>query len=399
MKTGQVKAGAQKAFASGTTVKGEVTYSDIETEAFDAQSQVSGATTTSEFEEADLLVEIQQSLLKNTFGTSTRDQLDAGEFQSKSVEQQFRLDLGSWMVSTSEIYYNAWFAQRRVEASRHTCNPEEPFKNHKDSKKQGVSEEADLLQVEGAVIAAENDLRSDINELNNVWRQLIIYLKLDPAFLRIDPSKIPIVQGDYIKEASFLCRKGGEKDVLNNSLPRFAKLQNDLSAVKSQLESSKNLLLPDLNLTFSVDTNGVKRIEGGTTIDGDYWGDTLKLQNPKYTVALNFSMPIRNNIQKSDVISNFKSMKDVEFSLSQTRDDVRVQWANACKDIARLENNIRYMKVRVKKENRREVLEEKRFKLGKVDVLNVVQASRDQVVALLALQSSQAELYKKSLGS
>ena len=45
MKTGQLKVGAQKAFSSGTSLKGELTYSDIETEMFDAQSQVSGATT------------------------------------------------------------------------------------------------------------------------------------------------------------------------------------------------------------------------------------------------------------------------------------------------------------------------------------------------------------------
>ena len=30
------------------------------------------------------------------------------------------------------------------------------------------------------------------------------------------------------------------------------------------------------------------------------------MRNPKYTVALNFNMPIFNNIKKSDVITNFK---------------------------------------------------------------------------------------------
>ena len=77
----------------------------------------------------------------------------------------------------------------------------------------------------------------------------------------------------------------------------------------------------------------MKRVEGGNTTDADYWSDTLGMKNPKYTVALNFNMPIFNNIRRADVISNFKTMKDVEFNISKTRDDVRVQWANHCKDI------------------------------------------------------------------
>jgi len=397
MKTGQVKLGAQKAFSSGTALKGELSYSDIETEAINAQAQVTGTpTVTSKFEEADLIFEIQQSLLNNSFGSATRSQLSASEAQAGSVVQQYRLDLGQWMVSTAEIYYNAWFAQRRVEASRHTLEIQKRLlKITKILKNRGVSHQADLLQVEGAVIAAENALREDVNQLNNVWRQLIIYLKLDPAFLKIDPSKIPIVQGDYYKQAKYLCKKSSEKNFLKTSLPRFKKLDLDYKAVKGQLDSSKNLTLPDLNLAFSIDTNGVKRVEGGQTSDSDYWSDTLNMRNPKYTVALNFNMPIFNNIKKSDVITNFKNLKDVEYSLSKTRDDVRVQWANDCKDIERLEDNIKYMKIRVDKENKREQLEENRFKLGKVDVLNIIQASRDQVTALIALQSSQAALYKK----
>ena len=44
------------------------------------------------------------------------------------------------------------------------------------------------------MVIAENALREDENQLNNDWRQLIIYLKLDSAFLKIDPSAIPIVR-------------------------------------------------------------------------------------------------------------------------------------------------------------------------------------------------------------
>ena len=252
MKTGQVKLGAQKAFSSGTALKGELSYSDIETEAINAQAQVTGTpTVTSKFEEADLIFEIQQSLLNNSFGSATRSQLSASEAQGGSVVQQYRLDLGQWMVSTAEIYYNAWFAQRRVEASRHTLEIQKRLlKITKILKNRGVSHQADLLQVEGAVIAAENALREDVNQLNNVWRQLIIYLKLDPAFLKIDPSKIPIVQGDYYKEAKYLCKKSSEKNFLKTSLPRFKKLDLDYKAVKGQLDSSKNLTLPDLNLAW-----------------------------------------------------------------------------------------------------------------------------------------------------
>ena len=103
MKTGQLKVGAQKAFSSGTSLKGELTYSDIETEMFDAQSQVSGATTMSKFEEADIIFELQQSLLNNSFGSATRSQLSAGEAQGSSVVQQYRLDIGQWMVNFRNI--------------------------------------------------------------------------------------------------------------------------------------------------------------------------------------------------------------------------------------------------------------------------------------------------------
>ena len=146
-----------------------------------------------------------------------------------------------------------------------------------------MSHQADLLQVEGAVIAAENALREDVNQLNNVWRQLIIYLKLDPAFLKIDPSKIPIVQGDYYKEARS-CKKSRRK-LWKTSEAKLKKLDLDYKAVKGQLDSSKNLTLPDLNLAFSIDTNGVKRVEGGQISDSDYWSDTLNMRSPKYWVV------------------------------------------------------------------------------------------------------------------
>ena len=73
-------------------------------------------------------------------------------------------------------------------------------------------------------------------------------------------------------------QKSSEKNFLKASLPRF-KSSTWFKAVKSQLDSSKNLTRPDLNLAFSVDTNGVKRV-GGNTTDADYWSDTLGMKNP-----------------------------------------------------------------------------------------------------------------------
>ena len=82
-----------------------------------AQAQVTGTPTVTKFEEADLIFEIQQSLLNNSFGATRSEEAEARWLSSPAV---LVLDLGQWMVSTAEIYYNAFLPKEGVEASRHT---------------------------------------------------------------------------------------------------------------------------------------------------------------------------------------------------------------------------------------------------------------------------------------
>ena len=151
---------------------------------FDAQSQVSGATT---------MVNSKKQILSSNFNNHfliTLSVLRQGPNYLQVKRRKLscatvRLDIGQWMVNTSEIYYMPGSLSVESSLKAYLRNTKTITKNNRILKNRGVSHEADLLQVEGAVIAADA-LREDENQLNNDC-QLIIYLKLDPAFLRIDP--------------------------------------------------------------------------------------------------------------------------------------------------------------------------------------------------------------------
>jgi outer membrane protein TolC len=158
---------------------------------------------------------------------------------------------------------------------------------------------------------------------------------------------------------------------------KAAKLQAEAAALK--LERSKNLSLPELQLFASASYNGVdpKRSDSmSQNFSGDY---------PAYTVGLKFSMPLGGRVEEVQVRNALAENMKSRAKASAAADQHRIAWANECANVKRLTSANAQLKSSLAAQIERVRLEENRFQVGRVPLINVIQAGDDSTASRVAL--------------
>lgn len=364
----------QKAFITGTQVKAGWELSD-------QKISFTGAPDI-EYKESKLKAELSQNLLKNSFGSSTRKNLEAGVLQSKANENLIKRQLEDYALHIVSAYYQAWIDQQNtLSAEKNLRRKQQLLKSTLAKFKRGTSERPEKIQIEGSVKAAEVTWVQQKQKLQETWQNLVVSLDLPRDWLRLAPEKIPLEMPT--QASAGICAQA------NAQLPVSSATQEAELRAKAatlQKDATRSNALPDLSVFGSLASNAIEPSYG------DAISDSTKFKSLDWLVGVRFSMPLGFKAEKAQVRAALSQELASSAALSSSKDQTEIDFRNYCQLMSSLQLSKNILKNNFRDQALRANLEQERFDIGRSSMFNVIQASDDAAQAELQLQQVEAGL-------
>ena len=370
----QISTGWQKSFGSGTLASAEV--SSVKT---DLSFTTPNAPPVPEYE-SRLSLSLRQSLWRNAFGRSQKAAREASQLRGKAITAAYEAELSQWLLNLHNLYAQAWLAQQRVGyADERIAIQKRLGRIIAALRARGTALESDSLLVTQNLLSLRQNLAAANLDLQDLWRRLIILLKLPKKFLELNPVRIPISLTPTHDLLADYCQAADLTAILDNSKPQMAALAQEISAGQIDRKALLDRLNPDLYLSLAAGAND--------------WDDSLtkslsrslQFQNPDYIVALGLEIDLNQDIRDADLIESSLNLTRAELQLSSRKAEARILWTNTCAAVQRLLADKIQLEEIIKLGQRRSQLEENRFLLGKIAADSVIRASNELVANKEAL--------------
>ena len=362
----------QKSWLTGTTLSANLNLSQVDRDyPSNLPFQIEDSFSTARFN-----LGLRQSFWKNAFGEATQQRLNAAELEKSARQLNYEAELGRWAQQIIGLYNQAWLLQQRVHSSEKRLKSQNRLLQiTRLSARRGTAEKADVLNVEVQVKSAEQSVQDDRESLAKIWRQLVVLLKIPDKYLQLDPMLINLSNRVSEGRLTRLCEVSAQDTVLSERNPSIALLKQRMEQAKLNLAAERSNLDPDLY--------GELRL-GGNSVDDEIMQASIEgvsYRNPRVEAIVGIDLPLDNYGQEAAVNEAAKQLKDLELTMSSRRSELRYQWLNTCQEGQRLIDVIERQRAIVKLDEQREKLEEDRFRLGRIDVRNVIAATNDLITA------------------
>lgn len=368
--------GAKKYFATGTSLNGEVNRSH-------SVMKFGGTSPFSlDFYQTIGSISLNQNLWKDSFGYASRKGEEASLYNMKINELSILESRQVWFFDLTKLYYMAWFLQTRVkEAYDSVQRRERLLEITKLKLNRGTSERSDLIQVQSSLDQARINLMAMKQQLEDIWRNLVVALGFPDQYLSIDPMKIPTKIDSPELKAEELCQKFIQDQSTNST--SLVKLQTLLKQQELELEKYENLKKPEASLSFQAVSNGIDARASQS------YSDVRDFNYPAYTVGLNLNVPLNFYAEEAQLVQARSNKLKTSYLVSQATDQEKVNWINSCKDFKRNNENIKMLTQVVENQNLRSKLDNERYQVGRVGLINVIQTYDDLTAAHLQLRENQ----------
>lgn len=339
-----------------------------------------------EYKESRLTVGINQNLLSDFGGESYRN-LKKSSLKSMKANEYFVLSkFEDTILETISFYYNAWLKQKIVKNLKDSLKRRQTLNSIlKNQSQKGLVENSDALQVEGLVLNNQAELETNRQELQNMWEQLVIQLKLPNTFLNVPAEEIPIALDSPETNAKNSCSNFGLEDIKKLS-SQLQQAQNTVEAAEKKYQSLLPKLRPDLRLQANLTANGIDPETSET------FKEITDFSNPSINVGLSLNYPIQNNQIKSQIILAQIEQTQAKTNLSMINNNLEIRWRFLCNDLSqKIANRDRFKKI-FETNFQRVNLDNRRFKLGRIKAFQWVQTEDDEANSYLRFQQSEVEV-------
>lgn len=337
-----------------------------------------------------LSVGIKQSLLGDMFGAYNRNLIKSGTQFKKSIIEGMMNQIELSTMDIITMYYQTWLKQQIAQNLKEGQERKDKLVGIlKGQERRRILETADLLQVESLTLSTQADYLNTKRDLQGVWEQLVINLKLPQELLKVDASEIPIALDSPETKSVNLCHQLTFADLQKNSYA-IKEVESASLAADQQMKALKYKLMPDLTVNANYTANGVdpsaretfKNVEGN-----DY---------PAITAGVNLSFPIQNRAQKSLYLAARAQYEQANYKRKVLLDNLQASWSVLCKtlDQKRISRDI-YQQVNLKNK-KRVTLENKRFHMGRLRPLEWTQAEETEAADYLKYQMAEVEVRQVS---
>ena len=326
---------------------------------------------------------IRQSLGRNGLGKSFQHQMQAAHYQEQAVEHRVEAAVDTWVLGIVELYYKAWLLQTRLHAAhKNLALQKRLYRVVKIKHGLGTAEKADLLQVRGSLATIKQKVLDIEKPLRDIWYQLVINLRLPASYLDIDISTLIIALEREYQSALSHCQE--KRNLLESSQIKF--LSSSFQALKHRHESQKNNLRPDIFVAIGGANNGIDSNLGkGITA-------SFSKANITTSITAGIEMTLGNQTGLADLKDTLQQKYLTELNIQQARENLRLDAIIACDQVERLITKEKNLKKILTNQKRRTALQEERFQLGQIDVINVIQAGNDLIDAEFQLKETMHDL-------
>ena len=278
-----------------------------------------------------LTFSLSQPLLKN-FGThiTKRNILIAANSQRLS-QAAFKQKIIDLIYSVEEAYWNLVYSKRNLEVKNKSLQlAQDMLRQSEVQVRVGVSAPMDILTSKAEVAARESELLQVEGQIKIAEENLKRILNITDSPQKIEPSDQPAFTAQQTNFDQFLLT------ALENR-PDIEQVRLDLKSKRIDVKYYRNQLLPDLQLTASYYTSGLSGdrlifdgnpFTGGTVIGvikGDIWDslkDTVSNLYRNYSLALKLSIPLKNDLAKSDWVQAQMNLKKSLLQLKQVENTI-----------------------------------------------------------------------------
>ncbi|MBE8222004.1 MAG: TolC family protein [Bdellovibrionales bacterium] len=369
-------------FLTGTSVSLESAYKN--NNSLSPSFTGSGSEIHTKYHENKISLNLRQDLLKNSFGYYERKTLQALNIQKQNVKNKFSVNVENWSYKLIETFYTAWLLKAKVQVAQSNYYRQRRLKNITYLKfKRGTAKKSDLLQTQSAEKNSKQNLNSSKQDLENIWRNLVVQLNFPKDWLNINPFLIPIKLDNPIFKALKSCKK--DLDIKSNW--EVKSLTKQYKASQLNLSAAKNQMLPEVYFGLKLSSNAVNPDNPSQALQ-----DSLQNKNKGVFVELGLSIPIGRYKEKSKLAKSVMNKKILQYRLSSLKKTIQTKWKNECLNLLRLKKKKKELQLVKSMQKQRAKLEEKRFRIGKVPVFNNIQAGLDSALSKLAFKQSEVSL-------
>lgn len=370
--------GFEQFLSTGTMLKGGVTHS-YQRLRFLTNPEL-------EFRESRMSLGLDQSLLSDFGGTSYKN-LKKSAFKASKASEFMVLDrIENSILETISFYYNAWIKQQILKNLKESLERRQKLNSIlKNQRQKGLIEASASLQIEGSVLNNQAEVETNRQELQSMWQQLVIQLKLPDSFLEISADEIPMTLDTPEERAAQSCDtlKFQEIQKLSSALNQA---QNAVQSAEKKYQGLLPKLLPDLRFQATVTANGIDANVGET------WKELTEFANPGLNLGLTLNFPLQNSQAKSQIVFAQIELSQAKTNLSRVESQLKVRWRLLCDELEQKVKN-RDLFRKINSTNfKRVALDNRRFKLGRIEAFQWVQTEDDQSTSYLKLQQSEVDV-------
>lgn len=364
----QYSLGLEKRFRSGTSIQTKLEHG----KQFFQLPAGAPFTIQPQLYQSIATIGISQSLLKDSFGVATRRKMHAADLASKAQRLQYENKLQSWGLELSQVFFDAWLAKENHRSAIESLDRrQKTLKVTRIRSRRGTSERPDLLQAQAAVTEARLAVADAHLSLQDKWRALVISLKLPEDWIKIDAVNIPMKIGNESLKAKNICERVLKS---NEEVPSYdvEALEKATQASLLKMKALKNEKLPSLDLVGSYSLNAVDPNDRSQTVD-----EVLAKDFPAWSVGLRVSYPIGSPAESAAYTKALVEHSQTQNKLQEAKDQMDLTWLSLCDRLDIFSRKTQEFKEATDQQSQRERLESKRFNLGRVSLLNVIQSGDD----------------------
>jgi len=190
-------------------------------------------------------------------------------------------------------------------------------------------------------------------------------------FLTVDPEIIPVDLDNEFVRVEQLCGPSSALHAPPSETTTLKKLKFMQESAQLSLEASTNQMRPDVSLFASVSANGIDGQNSAAI------SRATSLEKPQLGAGISFSMPLSFYADKAQVAQNYTRKISSDVMIEQERGSLQASWENNCRSFFRLREQLKIYTRTISLQTERNILEERRFKLGQIPALNVIIAGND----------------------
>lgn len=356
-----------KAFSTGTTLSFEWNYQ------FNAPAYSSplAAAFPTPYWEPKATLSLSQDLWQNAFGNALRAGLAAGELTAEASKLGHQDSIEGWFYDMVSVFYAAWLSQAQLRAAEGSLARKSKLVTLTQSRvSTGSSDESDALQARAGQASAQVQRNSSHQDLGDKWRGLVVSLKLPDAWLSIDPAEIPIRLDEVGPRAEQACQ--APSPPAETAASRRAQLLAD--AARESLRKAESEHAPDFEIGLALGANA-QSTQASTSLS-----DFFSLSHPRWMVTAKLKMPFEFSGERSRVQTAHAEALRAEAAASLSAGNLKLDWLNACLNFKQLTSSLEALRASFETQKRRMALDDRRFRLGRVSLFQVL-ATDDEATA------------------